>query len=81
MWMLQRDVLEALEFGYRAIADDLYLWLVWDGLQIWVENGSFCIDSLAMAVRLSLGVETLSEFELCSWREILLVLEDDDLVS
>lgn len=52
-----------------------------DGLEVWVEDAALGVEGLAVAVRGGSGVEALGEFELGLWRDVGLVLEDDDLVG
>lgn len=76
--MFQRDVLQPFEFCDGAVADDLYLGLVRDGFEIWVQDG-FRL-SLAMAVGFDRGVEHLRQVVLGSGGEGLLVFEEHELV-
>ena len=57
VWVLKLDVLEAFVFGDEAVADHLDFGLVGNGFEVWVEDGPFGVDGLAMAVGLGGGVE------------------------
>ncbi len=50
MRMLERDVLQALVLWDEAVANYLHLRLVRDCLEIRMQNRSFCIEGLPMAV-------------------------------
>ena len=78
--MLERDVPQALELRYLAVADDLHLRLVGNGLQVRVQDGLLGVEGLAMTVGGGGGVEEAGKFVLGLWREGLLAFEDDDLV-
>ena len=74
------DVLEALILGDEAVANDLDLRLVRDGLQVGVQNGLLGIECLAVAVRVAGRIKALGELELLLRRDVTLVGEDEDLV-
>jgi hypothetical protein len=65
--VLELDVLEALILGHETVADDLYLRLVRDGLQVRVQDTALSIQRLAMPIAGSLRIEALSELELSFW--------------
>lgn len=79
----QADVREALVVALdEAVADDLDLGLVGDGLEVWVEDGALGIEGLAVAVgALGERVEALREFVLGAGRDVVLRGDDDDLVG
>lgn len=79
--VLQLDVLESLVVGNEAVADDLDLGLMGNGLQVGMENAALGIERLAVAVRRGSGIEALREFELSLWGNAALVLENYDLVG
>jgi len=81
VWMLELDVLQSFVLWHEAVADDLHLWLVRNGLEIWVQDAPLRIECLAMAVARSFGIEALGEFELSLWRYMSLVLKYHDLVA
>ena len=58
------DVLETFVQGDEAVADDLHLGLVRDGLQVGVEDAAFGIQGFAVAVAVGGGVEALRELVL-----------------
>jgi len=78
--VLELDILKAFIGGNETIADDLNLRLVRDGLEIWVENATLCVEGLAMTVACSFGIEALGKLELSLWGDVALVFEDYDLV-
>jgi hypothetical protein len=55
--VFQGDVSEAFIVGDGAVADDLDFGLVWDCFEVWVQDGAFGVESLAMAVAGGFGVE------------------------
>jgi hypothetical protein len=81
VWVLELDVLESFVRLDEAVADNLDLWLVGDGLQVWVQDAALSVQSLSMAVAGGSWVEALSQLELCLWGDVLLVLEDNDLIA
>lgn len=72
------DVVEALVGVDDAVADDLDLWLVRHGFQVWVEDAAFGVEGLAVPVLRGGGVEALGEFVLGSRGEVVLVFNDYD---
>lgn len=81
MWMAQSDVLEALILLHKAVADNLNLWLVRYGFQVRVQDRAFRVERLAVAIRAcSIRVELLRDFILRLRRDVILVLEDQDLM-
>lgn len=81
MWMAQSDVLEALILLHKAVADNLNLWLVRYGFQVRVQDRAFRVERLAVAIRAcSIWVELLRDFILRLRRDVILVLEDQDLM-
>lgn len=76
----QLNVLQALVRLDEAVADDLDLGLVGDGLEVRVEDGALGVDDLAVAVRGGEGVEAVGEVELGLGGRVGLVLEDKDLM-
>lgn len=81
MWMAQSDVLEALILLHKAVADNLNLWLVRYGFQVRVQDRAFRVERLAVAIRpCSIRVELLRDFILRLRRDVILVLEDQDLM-
>jgi hypothetical protein len=80
MRVLQHDVLEPFVLRHAAIADNLDLRLVGDGLEIGVEDGALGIKRLAVSIRGGGGVETLCELKLSLGADVGLVLEDKNLV-
>jgi hypothetical protein len=81
VWVAQADVGQAFVRGDEAVADNLDLGLVRDGLQVRVEDGPLGVEGCAVAVRGRRGIEPVGELELRLWRDVELVLEDDDLVG
>ena len=79
MGMLEFDVTETFILGNVAVADDLNFRLVWDGLQIRVQDAAFGVEGFAMPVTLGLWVKTPGELILGLWRAIGLAFEDDYL--
>lgn len=75
------DVLQAFVFGDEAIADDLDFGLVRYSLQVWVKDAAFGVESSAMAVAGSGGVEALGQFVLGFGGQPGLIFDDDDVVS
>lgn len=76
------DVGEAAVGGDVAVADDLDLGLVGDGLEVRVEDGAGFggEGGGAVAVGGGEGVEAVGEFVLGARGDVGLVLEDEDLV-
>jgi len=79
--VLELNVLQALVLWHEAIANDLHLWLVWDRLQVWVQDAALSIEGLAVAVACGFGIKALGKLELGLGRDMSLVLEDDYLMS
>ena len=75
------DVLETFVRRDEAVTDDLDLWLVGDGLQVWVKNTALCVERFPVAVAFRQGVEAASELILGFWRETGLVLKDEDVAT
>lgn len=50
VWVSQLDILQPFVLLDEAISNDLDLRLVWDRLEIRVQDGSFCVERLAVAV-------------------------------
>ncbi len=48
--MLERDVLQSFVLIVVAVSNDLNLWLVRDGLEIWVEDGTLGIQRLSVTI-------------------------------
>lgn len=75
------DVFKALVFVYEAVADDLNLGLMRNRLQVGMQDGTFRVQSLSVAVRAgSFGVKSLGNVVLCVWGGMSLVLEHQDLM-
>lgn len=81
MRMLQADVAQTFVFSNRAVADDLDLGLMRDGLQIRVEDAALGIEGLSVTVGGCRRVESTDELVLGCWGDVLLILEDEDLVG
>lgn len=64
MWVLELDVLQAFVGRYQAVADNLDLRLMWDSLQIWMQDGALCVESLAVSVASGLRIEALGQLKL-----------------
>jgi hypothetical protein len=77
----QRDVGQALVRGDEAVADDLDLGLVWDGLEVGVQDRALRVEGLAVAIAGGGRVEEVREAELGGGGDVGLVLEDEDLVG
>lgn len=58
MGVLQCDVLQTLVLIVEPVSNGLHLWLVRDRLEIGVEDGALCVESLAVAVAVGGRVET-----------------------
>lgn len=71
------DVGEAFIFGHEAVANDLYFGLVRYGLEIRVQNATFGVEGLAVAVANGGGVKAVGEFCLGFWGAGSLIFEDD----
>jgi hypothetical protein len=48
--VFELDVREALIGFYETVADDLDLWLMRDGLEIWVEDATLRVEGFAVAI-------------------------------
>lgn len=82
MRMTQTEILQTLIRWDEAVADDLNLGLVRDGLEVRMQDGALRVDGLAVAVRGGSGrVEALRELVLRLGRRVGLVLYDEDLVG
>jgi len=79
VWVDKCDVLQSLVLLVKPIPNDLNLWLMRNRLEVGMEDGSLSIESLAVAVAVGGGVESLGEFVLSFGGETLLVLQDDDV--
>lgn len=79
MRVTELSVLETFVGFNEAIANDLDLRLMGDGLEIRVENG-FLVVVLAVAVGVNAGVEALGEKVLSLWRGAGQALQDNDVL-
>jgi hypothetical protein len=50
MRVLQTNIAQTFVLSDGPVANDLDLWLMGDGLQIWVQDAALCIEGLAMPV-------------------------------
>ena len=75
------DVGQAFVRGDEAVADDLNLGLVRDGLEVRVEDGPLGVEGYAVAIGGRRGIEPVGELELRLGRGVELVLEDYHLVG
>lgn len=50
VWVSQLDILQPFVLLYEAISNDLDLWLVRDRLEVRMQDGSFCVERLPVAV-------------------------------
>ena len=78
--MVQRQSLQALELGDRAMADDLDLRLRGDGSEVPMEDAALVDSRCSMAVDAGVGIEPPRQLELCFRRQPLLALDQDHLV-
>lgn len=76
MRVSQLEVLQTLVGLDESVPDDLYLGLVGDRFQVWVEDAAFCVDCFAVSVVFGGRVEALCEFVLRFGCDFLLVFED-----
>lgn len=81
VWVLELDVFEAFVRLDEAVANDLDLWLMWNGLEVRMEDAFLSIQSLSVTIRCGLWVEFVRQSELGLGRYMRLVLEDNYLVS
>ena len=77
MGVFEGEVGETFILGNVTVADDLDFGLVRDRFQVWVEDGAFGIEGLAVAVAFGGRVEALGELTLGFWGAVRLVLEND----
>lgn len=81
VWVPQLDVLQPFILFYEAVSNDLDLRLVRDRLEVWMQDGSFRVERLAVTVRgRRLGIEPLRNLVLRPGGCVMLCLEDEDLV-
>lgn len=66
MRVLELDVLKTFIRRNKAVADDLDLRLMWNCLQVWMQNGALRVKSLAVSIASGVRIEALGQFELCS---------------
>ena len=55
------DVGKAFVLRHYTITNDLYFWLVWDGLEIRVQDTTFSVQSLAVAIANGGRVEAVGQ--------------------
>lgn len=77
--VLELDVLEALKGLDMAVANDLDLWLVGNGLQVGVQDAAL-VNGFSMTVNVCFGIKSPRQTVLCLWCELLLVADDYNLV-
>lgn len=46
----QLDILQPFVVLDEAVSNHLNLWLVWDRLEVGMQDGSFCVERLSVAV-------------------------------
>lgn len=68
MRMLQVHIFEPLVGTDEAVTNDLDLWLVWNGLQVWVKDASLGIECFAVAIVVRCRIEAFCELVLCFGR-------------
>ena len=78
--MFQLDVHQAFVRVNQPVSNDLDLWLVRNGLQVWVEDAPFAVLGFSMAVGGGGRVEALGEGVLGFGGEVELVFDDEDEV-
>lgn len=66
--VLEHDILQALKFGHGAVANDLNLGLVRNGLQVRVQNRALRVNGLAVSIAGTCRVEQSCQLELRAWR-------------
>ena len=69
MRIFQRDVLQPFIFLDESISDNLHFRLMWDGLQIRIQDGWFGIGGFPVPVGLGVRVEAAGQFGLEFWCE------------
>lgn len=80
VWVLKRDILQSFVLLIKPIPNNLDLWLMWDRLEVGVQDRALGIKCLAMAIVLGGRVKTACKFKLSFWGETALVLEDYNVV-
>jgi hypothetical protein len=78
--VLESNILQSFKGSHRAVANNLYLRLMRDRLQVRVEHGALRIECFTMTIAISGGVKESSDFILSVWSKSLLVLEEYDAV-